>query len=245
MNNFIIFSCGYNCVDFVEEHCSSIDLQTYGKYTHILVDDGSTDGTYEKLVEYKRASDRDVRVIKYMNNIGSVAGSFVENLKPKDEDIVVVVDMDDSLADPFVLELINNAYMTQDCWMTHGSFERTSNGTIQGEPYPVHVKKERNYRTYHRWLCQHLRTFKGFLWNAVNKEDLKDETGEYARGACDMAITYPMLEMTPSDKVIFIPHILYNYNDCNPLNEFRIIKDKEQKNMKYFKSKPKYELLER
>ena len=240
----LVFSCGYNCVDFVEEHCSSIDLQSYGNYTHVLVDDGSTDGTYERLVDYKRTTDRKVELFKYMDNGGSSIKSAINHLKPKDDDIVVWVDMDDSLVDPFVLSTIAKVYFEKQCWLTHGSFIRASNSTIQGESYPEDIKQNRDYRTYHRWLCQHLTTYKGFLWNNIDKEDLKDEFGNWANGACELAIKYPMLEMCSDDKVVFIKDILYKYNDLNPLNEFRIRKDIEQRNMKYFKSKPKYNLLE-
>lgn len=243
MIKFLIFSCGYNCVDFVDAHIRSIHNQDYENYCHILFDDGSDDGTYEKLVAYYLESDRYVKVIKYMDNRGSVAESFVNGLKPDDDDIVVLVDMDDWLIDPYVLSYIKDIYNDMDCWMTHGSFIRLSNNIKQGEPYPKKIKENRDYRTYPRWLCQHLRTFKGFLWNNLNKDDLKDETGEYSKACCDHAISYPMLEMCPPDKVVFIPDILYVYNDLNPLNEFRIKKELEQKNMKYFKSKPKYDML--
>ena len=215
LNHILVFSCGYNCVDFVEEHCSSIDLQSYSNYTHVLVDDGSTDGTYERLVDYKRTTDRKVEIIKYVDNKGSVPENYVNHLKPRDDDIVAIVDMDDSLADPFVLSTISNIYTEKNCWMTHGSFIRASNGTIQGEPYPEEVKQSRDYRTYPKWLCQHLRTFKGFLWNNLDKELLKDKAGEYVRGAWDLGVSYPMLEVCPADKVVFIKDVLYKYNECH------------------------------
>lgn len=250
----IVFSCGYNCVDYVDDHIKSIETQNYSNYIHVVVDDGSDDGTYEKLVDYKKTTDREVQIIKYCDNFGSVAKSFYDNIhivfnafgidgRYREDAVVVVVDIDDYLVDPYVLDTINKVYNETDCWMTHGSFIRKSNGTRQGEPYPEGIKENRDYRTYHRWLCQHLRTFKFKLFEGIREEDLKDETGKWAKGACDMAITYPILEMCPPEKVVFIPDILYVYNDENPLNEFRDRKDIEQRNMKYFKSKPKYDVL--
>lgn len=244
-NNIIVFSCGYNCVDYVQDHISSIDLQTYGEYTHVIVDDGSTDGTYEQLMDYKKTTDRKVDLIHFVDNKGSNILSHIIGLKPKDTDIVVRVDLDDSLTDPFVLQYIIDIYNETDCWLTHGSFRRLSNNTIQGAPYPDRIKKNKQYREYSRWLCQHLRTFKGFLFNNIDQNDLLDANGEYPIGADDLALTFPMLEMSPPDKVIHIPDILYNYNDLNPLNECKIKASDVQKNTQWFRSKNKYKELKR
>jgi len=245
MNHILIFSCGYNCVNYIDNHIDSIRTQSYSNTTHVIIDDGSTDGTYEKLVDYKRSTDRNVRIGHYMNNSKSVIKSYVSGLYPNDNDIVVIVDLDDWLPDPYVLETINDTYFKHDCWMTHGSFVRVSNGTVQGEPYPDWVKEEKAYRKYPRWLAQHLRTFRGFLWNSINKDDLKDAFGELGIGAADISMTFPMLEMCPPDKIVHIKSVLYVYNDSNPLNEFKIKKDEEQLNDRWFRSKPKYKELKR
>ena len=153
------------------------------------------------------------------------------------------MDLNDWLIDPFVLETINNVYNRRDCWLTHGSFIRESNKTIQGEPYPDWVKKEKAYRRHSRWLAQHLRTFRGFLWNNINKEDLKNKFGKWPTVIGDLIMTYPMLEMCPPDKVYHISSVLYNYNDMNPLNDFRIKANLVKIEERMIKEKPIYKEL--
>lgn len=237
-----IFSCGYNCVDYVDAHINSIHNQYYGNYIHRIIDDGSNDGTYEKLVSYAKNTDRYTSISHFSDNRGSIIQNYAEYLKPEDDDIVAIVDLDDYLIDSFVFEYIVNIYNNLDCWMTHGSFIRLSNGSRQGDPYPDQVKYSKGYRDYPRWLCQHLRTFKGFLWNNVNTKELIANK-EYLVGAVDMGLSFPMLEMCKPEKIVHIPSVLYVYNDLNSLNEFKIKKDRELKSTKYFRSLPKYKEL--
>ena len=37
-----------------------------------------------------------------------------------------------------------------------------------------------------------------------------------------MAMMRPMLEMCDADQVVFIPEILYSYNDLNPINDHKV-----------------------
>ena len=244
-NKILVFSCGYNCVDFVKSHLNSVYMQDYDNFIHCIVDDCSTDGTYEILKEWRSRYDRPISLYQLKEHVGSVSYSFATGLYPDDNDIVVLLDLDDCFYDPFVLSYINKIYNETNCWLTHGSFVRLSNNTIQGEPYPEEIKNNRDYRKHPRWLAQHLRTFRGFLWNNFDKDDLKGEEGEWPVSVNDMAMMFPMLEMCPPDKVKFIESVLYLYNDLNPLNEFRVNKHTIKKNEALVRNKPKYKELVR
>ncbi|GAH09922.1 unnamed protein product, partial [marine sediment metagenome] len=62
----------------------------------------------------------------------------------------------------------------------------------------------------------HLKTFRAFLWQAIDKEDFKGPKGEFAPCCYDRALMYPMLEMTPTEKIRFIKEHIYMYNIANP-----------------------------
>ena len=61
-----------------------------------------------------------------------------------------------------------------------------------------------------------MRTFRVALWREFERRDpehkyLKDENGEYFRGATDRALMYPMLEMAGYERTAFIMEFIYTY----------------------------------
>jgi GT2 family glycosyltransferase len=57
----------------------------------------------------------------------------------------------------------------------------------------------------------HLRSFKKFLFDAIDKREFKEEDGSYFKVTWDRAIMLPIAEMTPPEKRAFYPHQLYYY----------------------------------
>ena len=235
---FLIYSSGYNCQNYVVKHMLSIYNQrvtTPKIWEYVMVDDCSTDNTYS-LIKNLRTYDTLIR----SDYKRGWACNAVEYLKPDDEDIVVIVDMDDQLASGSVIKYLKRIYKTTGCWMTYGSFIWESSGVVEGKAYPEGV----DYRSF-EWRAVHLQTFKGFLWNNINKDDFKLADGSWATSAYDRALMLPILEMTPYDKQRFIPSVLYIYNNLNPLNVGTIRTQEQINNADYFHSLPIYKELKR
>jgi len=230
-NKFIIFSCGFNCQDYITDHINSIEQQSYTNYTHILVNDNSTDSTELFITKNNK------HCITNEHNQGWLHNS-ADYLLPEDDDIVVIVDADDMLSSKYVLELLNNIYSIEDCWMTYGSFIWSTSKVKEGKPYPVGV----DYRKF-EWCGVHLQTFRGFLWNNINKSDFLLEDGNYATCSYDHAVMFPILEMTPHNKQRFVPETLYVYNDNNPLHVGRLRKLEQKETANYFRSLSHYKEL--
>lgn len=68
-----IISGYYNRVNYVEESIQSLCNQTYDNIEIIIFDDCSTDGTYEKLLEFENKDSR-VKILKHEINKGFVRG---------------------------------------------------------------------------------------------------------------------------------------------------------------------------
>lgn len=98
----IIIPC-YNVCNFIEKTASSILSQTYENLELILVNDGSTDGTYEQLL-YLEASDSRVKV-QTQKNKGVVAARKNGFLASSGE-IILFVDGDDGLVDTALTEVV-------------------------------------------------------------------------------------------------------------------------------------------
>jgi glycosyltransferase involved in cell wall biosynthesis len=85
--------CTYNGAKYIEEQLASITGQTYGLAEIIVVDDTSTDETFEVL---ERAAARDNRIALYRNevNLGFTA-NFEKAMKMANHDFIAIADQDD------------------------------------------------------------------------------------------------------------------------------------------------------
>ena len=236
MVHFVIWSAGFGCAKYVRQHMESVNNQSYPNYTAMVVDDASTDNTWEEINKYKTDN-----CLLYRNKTNKKNAANISNiLKPniKGSDVVVVLDLDDWFAHNDVLERLNKVYMEEECWMTYGHYKHLkSQQPMVG--YPSEVVEARSFRGAHLYW-HHLRTFKGFLLHRIKDEDLRGPDGEYVPNTWDLAVGFPMLEMTPPDKLRYIPEILMVYNALNPL---RISSTARKDLPDYFRNKPRYKRL--
>jgi len=236
----VIFSCGYNCSKYVKNHLDSVKNQTFKDYVHILVDDCSVDGTLDIICQNR---DNNMFIHRTGKNQKWIQNA-INFLSVSDDDIVIILDMDDWLADIHVFEDIIKAYEETNCWMTYSKFYYTSKKSTSDwiPPYSEQTLKDSSFRKS-IWSFTHLRTFKGFLWNKLNKEDLKDKNGKYFKYAYDQAIFFPMLEMSSPDKIQRIDKVQYIYNDNNPLQVEKLNRKEQEEIAKCVRSKKPYQRL--
>ena len=62
------------------------------------------------------------------------------------------------------------------------------------------------------WLATHLRTWKRWLWDLVNDDDLRDDDGRYFRVAVDLAVMIPLLEISGTSRAHHITEPIYFLN---------------------------------
>jgi glycosyltransferase involved in cell wall biosynthesis len=242
---FVIFSCGYNAENFVEGHMASIQQQLYKNYVHVIVDDCSSDGTWDRvraLSDNRTVSYRTEKNQKWIANALQFLNSHIES----DEDVIALVDLDDSLAHNTVLNKVEKAYRDKDCRMTYSWFRYIkSNQTSEWIPqYDQNTIRKKAYRKV-IWSYTHLRTFRAFLWKNIKESDLKDITGNYFKYAYDQAICLPMLEMCAEPEIKFIPDVMYLYNDNNPIQVEKIHRRDQERTARYIRSRPIYNYYER
>ena len=247
-NKFIIVVPLYNAKKWLGKCLKSIALQTYKNFECIVIDDKSTDGSHEvanKLI----GSDERFKVIRNEINVGPLANAYNGALKfstnPKPEDIVVIVDGDDMLASKASLSILNEYYNNDSCWMTYGSYINMSNksrGKFANQ-IPEFVIEKNLYREY-QWSSSHLRSYKVFLLRSIKPTDLKDKDDNFYKTAGDLAVMFPLLEMSGRNAK-YINEILYVWNDLSTLNEHKVKRESQLNCESAIRKSKKYNKLAR
>jgi glycosyltransferase involved in cell wall biosynthesis len=228
---FVILVPGFNNQDYLEYNLNSILSQDYSLFRVLYTDDCSTDNTREKVTKWRRSHDQDSRITFFFNNrrIGALNNIYNMAQECKDQEVILLVDGDDWLAHPNVLNVLNKIYKENNSWITYGQHKLHPTGKLGCSwKIPNRIIRKNSYRNY-KWCSSHLRSFYAWLFKKIRKEDLMKD-GEFYCMAWDFAIMLPMLEMAGRHQQ-FISDILYIYNFENPLSD-HIVDRKLQKSLK-------------
>ena len=233
-----IVSPFFNCANYIARCIRSVASQDYDNYKHILINDNSTDNSLLIAVEAINNLPDDIRdkfhIISNKENKGAPCNqvSYIRTIE-NDDAIVMLLDGDDSLInDNTILSYYNSIY--EDAEFTYGScWSMVDNIPLISQPYPEEVKQSRNYRNHHfNWILPytHLRTFKKKLINDIDDSKFKDKNGRWYKAGGDGSVFYSLIEAADPDKVVCLQDIVYNYNDTNPLNDYKVNSEEQDRN---------------
>jgi len=245
-NHFKIIIPFFNVEQWARKCLISVKLQNYENYQCVLVDDMSTDNSVNVIKEVI-GNDKRFTLIENTQKKYALRNIYeaIQHSKPEKDDIIVTLDGDDWLFNRGVLEKLNQVYEDSKCWITYGSYVEypsKSRGKFSRK-ISEHIINQNSFRE-NKWTSSHLRSFKYFLWNNINKQDLLDVNKQFYRMAWDLSFMFPMLEMA-GDRSCFIEDILYVYNLSNPINDHKIDNRLQVKTENAIRLKNKYERLER
>ena len=232
-------------VEYYIDRClKSLILQFYTNWEAQVVLDPFKDKSYEKALNWQ-SEKLKIHINRERQTALPNLIKAAEMLHPTDEDILVTLDADDWFYDINVLALIASYYeRNPNLLLTHGSWVGYPNKDAQTNNYPYTEEEFKyNIRTF-PWRASHLRTFKYKVWKYVKDEDLRDERGCYFESAWDLAMMWPMLEMSGFDRVKFIPEKLYVYNMENPCNDAKMRVHQQMYYTDYIARKAPYGRLE-
>ena len=228
----VIISPTYNSEKYISNCIESVVSQDYDNYEIIVIDDASTDNTYNIAKQWE--SDK-IKVIRNEENKGAVRNQ-IESIRKycKEDDIVMFLDGDDSfINDNEILHFYNNLY-DGTTEFTYGScYSMVDRIPLIAQNYPEEIKQKKEYRKYKfNWNMPytHLRTFKAGLLNDIDDSNFQDENKNWYKAGGDGSIFYSLIEQADPDKVKVVSDIIYNYNDINPLNDYKINGDEQTKN---------------
>lgn len=215
----MIVTASYNNKQWYEWQLGSVFAQKYDNFRLIYIDDCSQDGTgdlVEQWIKDNRVEDR-VTLIRNKTRREHLANQYdaIHNYTDSD-DIIVICDGDDWFYFDGVLQRVNEAYQN-GAWITYGQFwywKKDRKGFCR--EVPKDVLMDGTIRQFRPWRTSHLRTFYSGLFKKIKVDDLLYENKFFPMSA-DVAAMLPMLEMA-AERAVFIPDVLYIYNDGNSLN---------------------------
>lgn len=231
----VVISAFYNAEDYISRCITSVATQNYNNYLHILIDDASTDRSAQIVTETVNSCPSHIRekfhVMRNSVNQGAVynhhqALQWCQQQGIETDAIIVLLDGDDWLVNRNDVFTRFNQHFDSDTEFSYGScWSLADRIPLIAQEYPPHVKTNRRYRQHlFNWLVPytHLRAFRFELFNQVNTDLWRNSDGEWFRAGGDTAVFYSLLECASPHKVKAFQEIIVNYNDLNPLNDYKI-----------------------
>ncbi|MGF9562854.1 glycosyltransferase family A protein [Neorhizobium sp. JUb45] len=206
----LIFMTGRNCDRYVKRAIASIAEQTLDAVHILFIDDASTDETASiAQAELTRLFPDKHTLISNELQYGKARNAW-EHLRPRagKTDFIAVVDADDQLISPTILERMRQFYIAGHdvVWTNYA----TDSGFIGGnKALDPNVPPRRQ-----GWKTSHFFSFRAELLLTVPVEYFQNSQGEWLKAACDIALAMPILDQTRRYK--FIPENAYRYTATNP-----------------------------
>lgn len=237
-NRFIIITTAHNVEKWISMNIETIHHQSYKNFFHLIINDKSTDGL-DKLID-KFPYDYKFKIIDTPEDRGGSQGDafmygieFLENnFLIKDEDIIIEVDGDDWLSSVFVFDYLNQIYQDPNIWMTYGQYQIYPTGQLGGhfDMKILNIINDENSYRKHPFPYSHLKTYKYWLFNKINRKDLIDpKTEKTWNAAWDHALCLPMVEMAGKKHIYRCEDILYILNRSEELKNEGKTRTQEQK----------------
>lgn len=240
----------YNAEKYISNCINSVASQDYNNYMMYLINDSSTDNSLNIAKECIDNLPKDIQgrfvIINNKANRGAVYNQ-IRTLKtfPIDDDsLVMFLDGDDWLrADNNIFNYYNNLFANDKTDYAYGScWSLADNIPLIAQPYPNQIKQNKTYRDYKfNWGMPypHLRVFRKKLVNNIDEEVFKDEVGNWFKAGGDNATFYNIIEQADPNKVVAVQEIFYNYNDTNPINDYKVNGDLQNQNASKITGSPK------
>lgn len=240
---FKIISCGYKAGPWLERCADSIASQTYRDFDVIFVDDASPGEEESRILnrivtEQNKTFDMRLEdggdswkrgwfVTERTENVGPLRNQHesIHYICEDDDDVIVIVDSDDFLPHPNVLERLAT-YYEDDTLLTYGSYKPVpaSKTCPPVRAYPPEVIKNRSFREFtrqHGVYFNHLRTYKYGLYKSIDPDTYFIRDGKWIRNSIDLAAMIPLLEAA-GDRHKYVKDVLLCYNSENPISYWRI-----------------------
>lgn len=204
-NSAIVIIPCRNCEKFIAECMDSLTSQTWIDLGIIVIDDCSDDKTSQVAREHLKGIEH--LVIKNskrrwaLRNIDTAITAYCDN----PNSVIFLLDGDDYLIDDRAIEKMMNSHKEKDVvWSSYKTDvkEWAHKGGMMDSRVPIRSQL---------WNMSPFRSFKKFLFDAIDRNHFIDSDGDYFKVTWDQAIMFPIAEMSGPSQWRFIPEQFYYY----------------------------------
>ena len=222
MKKVIFISPMYNAASHLPDLIESMKEQTNVNWKHILIDDMSSDNSFDVACELTHNDDH-FQIIKNkekrwaLKNVINIARKY-----QNDPNVIIAnIDGDDALCNENTVELLLNAYKddkVETVWTAH-SWD--INGMNISRELPAGINPYE-----FSWFSSHLKTWRADILSKISDSNFKDLDGDWFKRGYDQALYLPLLNV--SNKRKFINEICYLYRINSKSIPVRLLSEKEQ-----------------
>ena len=172
---FTVTVSAYNIEKYVERSIESVMSQNFKNFELIIVDDCSTDNTYNIIKEYE--NNENIRIFRTKNNTGTASGTRNVAIDNAKGEYLLFLDGDDTLYNANTLEDINNLIGNNTYDIVYLGYEAIMG---DGTSYKRLANKQ-NSTKKERLLCDETISVSSKCWNMnfIRKNDMKFKEGMY------------------------------------------------------------------
>ena len=210
---FHIIATGFNCHQYVDKCVQSVFNQTESNWCLHLVNDGSTDATGERCLNYK--GHNKVVVHNYKENLAAAFRRMQVIRTLPAEDVVLLLGLDDELL-PNCLARVQQEY-DKGMLMTYGNWKDQYGQMLPANfslDFDEATHQSRNYRIV-KYRSTAPNTFKVFLFNRIPDEDFQLD-GKWIDTTTESETMFSCLEMSGKERIGVIKDVIYLYNRALP-----------------------------
>jgi len=174
--------------------------------------------TYQFLdtLGFNKAKDASLLCFRATRHLGPGGGKYwllgLVRAMAKPNDIVLILDGDDTLHHKQGLQIVNQKYIDTTAWFTYGSYEgRWSEQAVDLSSDLRSGKREFRPRA-DTWVYGYPRSFKAHLLDHLSSSDFKYADESWLIKGTDRGFVYRMLELSGPDRIGYVATKIYNYN---------------------------------
>lgn len=228
----------YNGAEYIKTCIDSVVTQDYDNWEMFIIDDASEDDTADTAYIYVKEKYPDLAskfiITRNIENVGALQNQIDTLSFQIDKGIVMLLDGDDYLVnDPTIFNYYNRLYSETPTKFSYGScWSMADQIPLIAQEYPEEVKKNKTYREHlFPWNIPytHLRTFD---YSVFHDYLLENGVGAFEgiRAGGDAVLFYELIETLEPEQITAVPHIIVNYNDLNPNNDYKVNGEEQTRN---------------
>lgn len=192
----------YNVYEWLDKCMESIVNQTYDKFEILLINDGSTDGSDKKCMEWA-SRDRRIRYFSKENEGLAITRNF--GLKEAWGEYIVFIDSDDWI-DPRFLELLYSKIKETDADIAECDFWRYNNNTGEKTYRACYGRMGKEYS-----LKEHMMYGESMAWKYMSRKSIWTDNKIEMPDCMSASHGVYALLLAVSNKVVNIHEPLYYY----------------------------------